>query len=228
MDPQSSAALCEGRTKPRRSCFDGDHGGRISCLVRACPSFIYGSGQALNIAVRMAPSLRYPSNARSFFTDQEIRPIGGGIVLWRGYFQSVRPAINKILINIDISTGAMYKPGDFISLALEFLNKIGQPNALAPSHGLPDRERLRLQQFITPGIKVTTPYCARDPDRQRLVRGLTRESARNRRFEIGDGETMTVMEYFYNQLNIPLQYPDLICVEVCVTLFLFSVGSHAL
>ena len=162
----------------------------------------------------MAPSLRYPCNARSFFTDQDTRAIGGGVVLWRGYFQSVRPAINKILINIDISTGAMYQPGEFITLALDFLNQSGRPNALAPRHGLPDRERLRLQHFVA-GAKVTTPYRVHDPDGHRLVKGITRESARERRFEIGDGETMSVMEYFQNQLNIPLQFPDLICVEVC-------------
>ena len=174
----------------------------------------------------MAPSLRYPCNARSFFTDQDTRAIGGGVVLWRGYFQSVRPAINKILINIDISTGAMYQPGDFITLALDFLNQSGRPNALSPRYGLPDRERLRLQHFVA-GAKVTTPYRVHDPDGRRLVKGITRESARDRRFEIGDGETMSVMEYFQNQLNIQLQFPDSICVEVCMTLFLFPDGlSH--
>ncbi|CAE6444858.1 unnamed protein product, partial [Rhizoctonia solani] len=61
---------------------------------------------AINVVVRMDPILRYPFNARSFFTDKEVRPIGGGIELWRGYFQSVRPGLASMLINIDISTGA--------------------------------------------------------------------------------------------------------------------------
>jgi eukaryotic translation initiation factor 2C len=120
----------------------------------------------------------------------------------------------------------MYQPGDLLSLALGFMGRSGQPNALAPNHGLPDRERLRLQQFLT-GIKVTTPYQANNPNRQRLVKKVTRESARDRRFDIGDGESMTVMEYF-NQLNIPLQFPDLICVEVRTTVFLFLAGSHTM
>ena len=184
------------------------------------------SSQALNIVIRMEPSLRYSSNKNSFFTDQieEARPIGAGIVLWRGYFQSLRPAIDRILINVDTATGTMYKPGRLIDLALEVLGK-STPNALAPQQagrqGLPDRERLRLQQFIS-GIKVTTPYRAQDPERRRLVKKLTRESARDRTFEIGDGQTMTVLEYFRDELNIPLQFPDLICVEVCTTFFLCS------
>ena len=181
---------------------------------------IYISNQALNIAIRMEPGLRYPSRKSFFFTGQETRPIGAGIELWRGYFQSLRPAIDRMLINIDISTGAMYKSGRLIDLALEFLG-LSTPNALAPRHGLPDRERLRLQQFIS-GIQITTPY--RDPDRRRLVRKLTRESAQERTFEIGDGQTMTVAQYFQNELNVPLQNPDLICVEVCTIFFL---SSHA-
>lgn len=166
----------------------------------------------------MEPSLRYPSNKNSFFTDQETRPIGAGLVLWRGYFQSVRPAIDRMLINIDISTGVMYRGGRLLDLALEFLDRSGTPNALAPIHGLPDRERLRLQQFIS-GIKITTPYRAQNPDLRRLVRKVTRESARDRTFEIGDGQTMTVLEYYQNQLNIPLQFPDLVCVEVRTRFF---------
>jgi hypothetical protein len=35
--------------------------------------------------------------------------LGGGMVLWRGYFQSVRPAPGKMVINVDISTGLMFK-----------------------------------------------------------------------------------------------------------------------
>jgi eukaryotic translation initiation factor 2C len=130
--------------------------------------------QALNIVIRMEPSLRYPSSKNSFFTDQieEARPIGGGIVLWRGYFQSLRPAIDRILINVDTATGVMYRPGRLIDLALDVLGR-STPNALASQHGLPERERMKLQQFIS-GMKITTPYRAQDPERRRLVRKVTR------------------------------------------------------
>jgi len=164
----------------------------------------------------MEPSLRYPTNKNSFFTSQETRQIGGGIVLWRGYFQSVRPAIGRVLINVDTTTGAMYKSGKLIDVALEFLDKPKRPNALSPQHEFPERERLRLQQFIS-GIKVTTPYRTDNPDRKRRVRQLTRESARNRTFDVGNGQTMTVAEYFLQKFNIPLRFPDAICVEVCTT-----------
>ena len=174
---------------------------------------IYISNQAFNIVIRMETSLRYPLINRFFFTDRETRALGAGITLWRGYFQSVRPTIDRVLINIDISTGAMYKSGRLVDLALEFLNISETPNALAPRHGLPYREYRRLQRFIS-GIKVVISRT-KNLNRPRLVKNLTREGARDRNFETGDGQIITVAEYFQKHLNIPLQFPDVICAEVC-------------
>src|SRR6266702_1590699 len=162
----------------------------------------------------MAPNQIYPHNARSFFTERISRDIGGGIVLWRGYFQSVRPAIGRILINIDTATGVMYKPGRLIDLALDFLGKRGQPDALAPRYRFPERERMKLQHFLS-GIKIMTPYSPHHRGRSRLVKKLTRQGAREQSFEVEEGETMTVAEFFRVQHNISLVYPDVICVEVC-------------
>lgn len=124
---------------------------------------------ALNVVIRMEPSLKYPFNVRSFFTNRETKDIGGGIELWRGYFQSVRPAVGQMLINVDISTGTMYKPGPLIKLCLDFF---GKDNAaiLAPSRGLPERERIRLQRFLT-GIRVITKQPGQNTRRSpRVVR----------------------------------------------------------
>ncbi|KAH9035274.1 argonaute-like protein [Lactarius hengduanensis] len=172
---------------------------------------------ALNVVVRMGPNLKYPFNVRSFFTDRETRDIGGGIVLWRRYFQSVRPAIGRMVINIDISTGAMYMPGPLIDVALAILGRPGNPNALAPRQGLPDRERIRIQRFITPGLKITTSYDQRDPNqapRPRGVKKLSKEGARDLTFELTGGQTTTVADYFRQKLNRPLRFPDVICVEL--------------
>ncbi|KAH9023196.1 argonaute-like protein [Lactarius hengduanensis] len=148
---------------------------------------------ALNVAVRMAPNQRYPHNARSFFTDVIKRDIGGGIVLWRGYFQSVRPAI------------VMYKPGRLIDLALDFLGQRGQPNALAPRQSL---SRARASQ---------PPHSPHHRGRTRLVKKLTRQSAREESFEVEGGETMTIAEFFLVRHNISLLSTRAkIPLELCV------------
>ena len=170
----------------------------------------------------MAPNLRYPFDDRSFFTDNETWNIGGGIELWRGYFQSLRPAIDRMLLNVDISTGTMYMPGPLIGLALAHLNlPPNRPDALAPRRGFPDRERVRLQRFIT-GLKVITSYGQREPGRQgprpRVVKKLSKEGATDLRFELDNGQRSTVAEYFQGVLGEPLQHPEVICVEVRVPL----------
>ncbi|KAI9448013.1 argonaute-like protein [Lactarius indigo] len=172
---------------------------------------------ALNVVVHMAPNLRYPFNVRSFFTDRETREIGGGIVLWRRYFQSVQPTIGRMVVNIDVSSGAMYMPGPLIDVALAILGRPGNPNALAPRRGLTDKERIRLQQFITPGLKVTTTYDQQDPNQAPRLRGvkkLSNEGARDLTFELTGDQITTVADYFRQKLNRPLRFPDVICVEV--------------
>ncbi|KAK0435063.1 hypothetical protein EV421DRAFT_1262544 [Armillaria borealis] len=67
---------------------------------------------ALNIVIRMVPSLNHPFRVRSFYSDKIKAPLANtGLEAWQGYFQSVRPALNRLLVNIDISTGVMFKPG---------------------------------------------------------------------------------------------------------------------
>ncbi|KAF9009003.1 argonaute-like protein [Cyathus striatus] len=170
---------------------------------------------ALNVVIRMEPTMKYPFNVRSFFTNRETKDIGSGLELWRGYFQSVRPASGQMLINVDISTGTMYKPGSLLNLCLSFINK-QDPNALAPIRGFPDRERLRLQRFIS-GIRVLTSHpgpggkVVKTP---RIVKKLTAAAANKLTFTLREGGSMTVADYFRTTQNRPLKYPDVICVEV--------------
>lgn len=162
--------------------------------------------------------MNYPFNVRSFFTDRETKDIGSGIVLWRGYFQSVRPGIGKMLINVDISTGTMYKPGSLLSLSLEFLGRGGaDPNLLAPKRGFPDRERIRLQRHIT-GVRIMTNHAGESGQvnrTPRVVKKLSTAGANDLSFPLREGGTQTVAEYFRRvQNNQPLRFPNVLCVEV--------------
>lgn len=171
--------------------------------------------QALNVVIRMEPTMKYPFNVRSFFTDRETKDIGSGLQLWRGYFQSVRPASGRMLINIDISTGTMYKAGPLLALCLEYVSR-DDPNALAPKRGFPDRERLRLQRFIS-GIRVLTTHPGPDGtvhQTPRVVKKLSTAGANALNFTMREGGTMSVAEYFQKTQNRKLQFPDVVCVEV--------------
>lgn len=170
-----------------------------------------------NVVIRMEPTLNpdYAFNIRSFFTNRETKDIGNGLVLWRGYFQSIRPAVGCMLINVDISTGVMYKEGSLLELCRLFIGH-RDPNALAPRRGLPDRERVKLQRFLT-GIRVFTrnPNTGQmDRSRGRIVKRLSNAGANDLTFSLREGGQMTVAQYFARTYKRPLTYPDVICVEV--------------
>ncbi|KAI0696653.1 argonaute-like protein [Cerioporus squamosus] len=173
---------------------------------------------ALNVVIRMQPSLDYPFNVRSFFTNRETKDIGGGIILWRGYFQSVRPAISRLLINVDITTGFMYKPGSMLDTALDFIGRQRDPNLLAPSRGFPGRELLRLQRFLS-GVRVLMQIPGRAPAagpasrNPRPVAKLTPVGANQLSFTNREGVTLTVAQYFQTAHNYTVRYPDVVCVQ---------------
>ena len=131
--------------------------------------------------------------------------------LWRGYFQSIRPSENQMYINIDIATGIMYKSGPLIELFMEFF-KQKDPAAFSPRRGLPDRERLRLQKFIS-NMRVVTTHTGRE--RAVVVRKLSNSGASTTMFKMRDSDkSISVADYFKKHANITLKFPDNICIEV--------------
>jgi eukaryotic translation initiation factor 2C len=109
--------------------------------------------QALNIAIRMLPRKKYPANSRSFFTPEGRESLGSGIEVWRGYFQSLRPSIGRLLLNVDISAAAMYRSGPLIDLCMEFLG-LSSIVQLLPRN-LSEAQKRSLSNFLQP-VLITT------------------------------------------------------------------------
>jgi len=162
--------------------------------------------------------MNHPFNVRSFFPingnglgNDNRQAVGYGFELIRGYFQSVRPAIGKILLNIDISTGLFFKPGRLIDVAFDFFNRPGSnPTMLSPQGGLDARKRLQLQRFLT-GVRVTVAPT----NKIVTINRLTEVGADAYRFKLREGEELSVAEYFRRQQNRPLDHPRVICILVC-------------
>lgn len=167
----------------------------------------------------MQPSLTHPFNARSFFTDAETKDVGGGIVLWRGYFQSIRPAIRRMLINVDISTAAMYREGPLLNVCLAFLG-LRQPQELAPGQRFGERERAKLSRFLSnvrvnvQALKPAQPQTgARGNRRPRVVRGITKGTAAGISFD-RNGQKITIAQYYQQVYNYRIKFPNIVCAEV--------------
>lgn len=167
----------------------------------------------------MEPTPKIPTaNRRSFFPleDSETIDIGNGIIICRGYIQSVRPAIGRMLVSVETKTRLMYKPGRLIDLCLEFLGRPGQVNVLAPREELlPEPQRLRLRRFINGiTVAVTIPGARRTVTLSQRVLNLSTVGARDLTFMLRDGTWTTTTEYYQNTFQYQLQFPDLLCIEV--------------
>nr|POE74676.1 protein argonaute mel1 [Quercus suber] len=84
--------------------------------------------QLLNIIITKSPNLNpfvkslggnkfYPFEGASTVQRQAL---GGGLQAHRGYYSSVRPAVNRLLLNINVTSGAFYMPIGLEALLKEF------------------------------------------------------------------------------------------------------------
>lgn len=170
---------------------------------------------ALNVVVRMEPSLNHPFNIRSFFTNSEIANVGLGVELWRGYFQSVRPTIGSMFINIDISTGAMYMPGKLPNVLYAMLGKKKtelNSNTFVPGTGLNTGVVLKLSRQIS-GVRITVPSFGR-PGVERVVKKLSRKSACDIQFTTPKHVETNVVDHILQTYGTRIRYPNWICAEV--------------
>jgi len=158
----------------------------------------------------MDPISKYPFDKRSFYTPQDRKNLGNGLELWRGIFQSVRPTIGKIVLNIDLKAGVMYKAGPLIPLCLEFLGRDvnANPVGLLSPDVFPRACRHELKKFLM-GLRIQVRSTG---NKMRTISGLSEQSANSITFDL-DGVQITVAQY-YRRANLPLRYPGLICVQV--------------
>ncbi|KAF8920790.1 Piwi domain-containing protein, partial [Mucidula mucida] len=174
--------------------------------------------QALNVVLRMKPFEDHPFHGRSFYTPLGKSALGFGLEVWQGYLQSLRPASGRLLINLDITAGVMYKEGPLAELCIQYLADRGVQhlNHLSPSHpGFTEYHRRKLARFIT-GMRIIPTIGASGPKMRKGkpvgVAALSREAASQIMFNPNGGGALNVADYFRLQ-NQPLASPHTICIR---------------
>ncbi|KAF2493554.1 Piwi-domain-containing protein [Lophium mytilinum] len=83
--------------------------------------------QALNILLSQGPASKANhavggGNKFYPFANPELvqANLGEGLVALRGFYSSVRTGVRRIIVNINVATGAFYKPGPLMNLLTEF------------------------------------------------------------------------------------------------------------
>ncbi|KZP01222.1 Piwi-domain-containing protein [Calocera viscosa TUFC12733] len=158
----------------------------------------------LNVIIRQAAIQRWPHNTRSFFTTADMRPLAKGLNLVRGYFQSVRPTVGKILVNIDISTGILWSEGPLLDVVMDYLGK----RNIRDLENLPDSELNNLNKYLK-GVRVRSSH--KPGARGKPIFKFDKLGADRIVLET-DGRT--IARYFLDTYNIRLQYPSICCAWV--------------
>lgn len=76
----------------------------------------YDALQAIDVLMRQRPSMILTTVGRSFFTRNDVKMLGDGAECWMGFHQSVRPAKNRLMVNVDVSATAFFEPGRCVLL----------------------------------------------------------------------------------------------------------------
>jgi len=110
--------------------------------------------QALDILIRHKPGLLYSTVGRSFFTPDGKQALDGGLEVWRGFYQSARPTVGKMMINIDISATAFFQPGALLEMVVKIL-KLRTPDDLRRTS--PPLNWQKVEKVIK-GLRVTVKH----------------------------------------------------------------------
>lgn len=171
---------------------------------------------AVETILRNGPCFRYVPVGRSFFyppmSPEDMHPLSGGREIWYGYHQSLRLAQWKPMVNINVTATTFYKHGPVIDYVSDILGCSTDDLFRIPQ--LKDSDIVLLSKELKDlRIKVTHLNYAR---KYRIVK-LTREAANRVDFPIEvNGRTVRkrVSDYFLEQYQRRLQYPQLPCLQV--------------
>ncbi|KAF8558461.1 Piwi-domain-containing protein [Imleria badia] len=165
----------------------------------------------IQLIVRQAPNLKYPNNVKAFFCREAgSRSLGGGLEIFKGYYQSVRPALRSLLVNIDTSCGVIYQEGPMPEVALSLLG-----TNHARSLNLDEGANLaKLRKFFK-GVFVTFTHRKGKKKIESIIpRAGSAQFEWNKDKHEGVVQTTTVQAYFREAYNISLRYPDAVGVKI--------------
>lgn len=183
-------------------------------------SAVQSAIQALNVLIQHGPSMLYPNRAASFFLppqDPRAASIGKGLVMWRGFYTSLRMGPGKMYLNLDIASQPKVQSGSLPDVVLDFLR--GSSRNLPMQHisaaNIPGPELIRLNRFLK-GLKVQLVVPGREGVKPtRKIRSVEPIAANDPSgaFEV-DGQNMTIETYFQRYYNVTLRRPELPCISV--------------
>ncbi|KAI0811262.1 Piwi domain-containing protein [Irpex lacteus] len=113
----------------------------------------------LQLLISQAPNIQhnFALQSKSFYISRQARDLqSGGLQAWTGFFQSVKPVLGRVLINVDTTTAAVYKPGNLLNNAMLILKCDRDVRELVRMCAGDQQAWRKLQKFYK-GVVVTAP-----------------------------------------------------------------------
>ncbi|KZT61284.1 Piwi-domain-containing protein [Calocera cornea HHB12733] len=160
---------------------------------------------ALNLIFRQAPMQKLPHTAKSYFLPQQQREVSKDISLFLGLFQSVRPAMNRLFVNVNLTAGKFWNPRPVMDVVMEFF----QARDVRRLSNMSPRELRDVTKYLH-GVKVVSNH-RKEPSPPRGIMAIIREGADT--YQLDDtGET--VLDYFWRVYQYQLKFPSACCVRI--------------
>ncbi|KAJ6488632.1 ribonuclease H-like domain-containing protein [Mycena vitilis] len=163
----------------------------------------------LQLLIRQSSNQNNPTNnGRAFFSPMGKRVLQGtGIELWRGYFQSVRPTIGRMIVTIDTSMAAVYESGALIEVAMSVLNVRSTRDLTLANPGDPN---LRKLQTHFKNRLITTRTTG---DKTKTIHEIVPGPIGRYTFQ-KDGRNTTIQDHFRAAYNVTLAHPGTFGVRI--------------
>ncbi|KAH9951296.1 Piwi domain-containing protein [Amylocystis lapponica] len=183
----------------------------INALIHGRVANSQGSSMVVNlvqIIMQQAPNKRHGAlpHTKAFFYPEGSKDLPKGLTLWHGFFQSVRPVANKLLVNVDVAHAAVYTEGPLIDQAVSFLGlrhvrELGNLQNTDPSWR-------SLRAFFR-NVQVMVNVGTQKPKK---ISDLILDAGK---FNFSrDGVQMTVQDHFRSKYNSALAYPNIFGIRV--------------
>ncbi|KAF5357368.1 hypothetical protein D9758_005903 [Tetrapyrgos nigripes] len=162
----------------------------------------------LNLFVQSQPKQSHLFKGKSFFIDrnrahQSDRGLSP-LKLLDGLFQSVRPAMDRIVLNVDVTVGAVLPDWSLEDICTAFLRL--RDSAALHRLEAASQELRKLNQFLK-GTKIVIRTPGGGRQRERVIKEIVADVGK-KKFD-KNGQQITVYEHFLRTYNLQMRSPSL-------------------
>lgn len=168
--------------------------------------------QALNVSlgykIAKNKNVFMAGTNKFFFVDapNKCQPFQKGLFLANGYFASIVPTFDNIMINIRPVVGAFFKSHKKAGTPMSVADLVADYFGETDLNKVPKDQILRQSRFFK-GIKIMRTYLGHK-SKPKVIFDISRyETANSYKFDC-DGKETSVAKYFQEKYQMKLKYPD--------------------